>query len=467
MVSDQPGPIPNATVIADAVRSGRLTARAAVEHSLARIARHDPALNAFTVVRADQARAEADAQDAGGRGHHGPLAGVPVAVKEEYDVAGLVTTLGGRGNSTPAASDSDVIKRLRDAGAIIVGKTAMPEFGQFPHTEGLDRGRTHNPWALDRSPGGSSGGSAVAVASGMVPIALGADGGGSIRIPASACGLVGLKPQRGRITPSPLIEHWFGLVVLGALTRSVADQALVLDAIAGSLPADRYRAAPLKEPLTSAITGRPRLRVGWTIKPVMPGAKVDPEVSDAMAAFGSRLAELGHAASPIEPRWPVPTPAFLPQFFAGMRVEAGQVEHPERLEPRTRATVAMSGWATPRVVEAALAAGRRVTAALDALLADWDVIAVPTMTVPPPKLGLLDGLGAVRSLLKSTPIVGNTAIFNVSGHPALSIPMGLTSDGLPLGVQLLGPYGGEGRLIALAAELEEAQPWDAVAPAYR
>ena len=151
MVSDQPGPIPNATVIADAVRSGRLTARAAVEHSLARIARHDPALNAFTVVRADQARAEADAQDAGGRGHHGPLAGVPVAVKEEYDVAGLVTTLGGRGNSTPAASDSDVIKRLRDAGAIIVGKTAMPEFGQFPHTEGLDRGRTPNPLALDLS----------------------------------------------------------------------------------------------------------------------------------------------------------------------------------------------------------------------------------------------------------------------------------------------------------------------------
>lgn len=127
----------------------------------------------------------------------------------------------------------------------------------------------------------------------------------------------------------------------------------------------------------------------------------------------------------------------------------------------------MSGWATPRVVEAALAAGRRVTAALDALLADWDVIALPTMTVPCPKLGLLDGLGAVRSLLKSTPIVGNTAIFNVSGHPALSIPMGLTSDGLPLGVQLLGPYGGEGRLIALAAEVEEAQPWDAVAPAYR
>src|SRR5690606_38910543 len=162
--------------------------------ALERAERLDPLLGAFTVLRADDALAEADAIDAGGSGADGPLAGVPVAVKEEYDVAGLVTTLGGRGNSTPAAKDSEAIRRLRAAGAVIIGKTTMPEFGQIPLTESDATGLTRNPWNLDVGPGGSSGGSAAVVSAGIVPIALGADGGGSIRIPAAACGLVGLKP---------------------------------------------------------------------------------------------------------------------------------------------------------------------------------------------------------------------------------------------------------------------------------
>ncbi len=450
-------PAPTAMETADAVRSGRHTARAAVEAALDRIATRDGDIRAFTVVRADAALAEADALDAGGPGHDGPLAGVPVAVKEEYDVTGHVTTLGGRGNSTPAQADSEVIRRLRAAGAVIVGKTAMPEFGQFPHTESRRYGRTHNPWDRTRSPGGSSGGSAAAVAAGMVPVGLGADGGGSIRIPASCCGLVGLKPTRGRVSVAPLTQHWFGLVALGAITRTAADSALVYDVISGALPTDRWQLPAPGMPFSQAVaapTGR--LRVGWTTKPVVPGGKVDSQVAHAVADLAARLAALGHDVEHIEPRWPTPTVAFLPQFYAGMRVEAGQVEHPELLEPRTRATVRLSHWATPRVVAGALRSGERVTAALDDLFARWDVLVTPTMPVPPPPLGLLDGMGTLRAQLASTPLVGFTSIFNVSGHPAVSVPAGLTREGWPVGAQLAAATGQEGVLLALAAQLEGA-----------
>ena len=456
-MSEQVPPVPTAVETAEAVRSGRHTARYAVEQSLARIAARDGEIRAFTVVRAQQALAEADALDAGGPGHDGPLAGVPVAVKEEYDVTGHVTTLGGRGNSTPATADSEVIRRLRAAGAIIVGKTSMPEFGQFPHTESLRYGRTHNPHDLTRSAGGSSGGSAAAVAAGMVPVGMGADGGGSIRIPASCCGLVGLKPTRGRVSVSPLTQHWFGLVALGALTRTAADSALVLDVISGALPSDRWQLPSPRMPFAEAAAQPPRpLRIGWTTKAIVPGNTVDPQVAQALAALAERLAALGHDVEEISPRWPMPTTAFLPQFYAGMRVEAGQVEHPDLLEPRTRATVRLSGWATDRVVDRALRSGERVTAALDTMFADWDVLLTPTLPVPPPPLGQLDGRGTLRSQILSTPLVGFTTIFNVSGHPAVSVPAGLTREGWPVGAQLVAGMGQEGRLLALAAQLEAA-----------
>lgn len=458
-MSEQVPPVPTAVETAEAVRSGRHTARYAVEQSLARIAARDGEIRAFTVVRAQQALAEADALDAGGPGHDGPLAGVPVAVKEEYDVTGHVTTLGGRGNSTPATADSEVIRRLRAAGAIIVGKTSMPEFGQFPHTESLRYGRTHNPHDLTRSAGGSSGGSAAAVAAGMVPVGMGADGGGSIRIPASCCGLVGLKPTRGRVSVSPLTQHWFGLVALGALTRTAADSALVLDVISGALPSDRWQLPSPRMPFAEAAAQPPRpLRIGWTTKAIVPGNTVDPQVAQALAALAERLAALGHDVEEISPRWPTPTTAFLPQFYAGMRVEAGQVEHPDLLEPRTRATVRLSGWATDRVVDRALRSGKRVTAAIDGLLARWDVLVTPTMPVPPPPLGLLDGMGTVRAQLVSTTLVGFTSIFNVTGHPAISVPAGLTREGWPVGAQLAAGLGEEGLLLALAAQLEGAVP---------
>ncbi len=450
-----------AVEIAEEVRSGHSSARAETEAALARIAARDGQLNAFTVVRHDEALAEADALDAGGPGHDGPLAGVPVAVKEEYAVTGTVTTLGGRGNSTPAHEDSEVIRRLRAAGAIIVGKTTMPEFGQFPFTECVATGVTRNPFNPDRSIGGSSGGSAAAVASGMVPIALGADGGGSIRIPAALTGLIGLKPTCGRISLAPLRQHWYALVVLGALTRTVADSALVLDVIAGSTPVDRWSCPAPTAPYAHGLLADPDpLRIAWTTRSITPGVDTDPPVALATEQFARRLTHLGHRVGHVWPRWPVPTDAFLPQFYAGMREEAGQVEHPDRLEERTRQTVALARWATPRVAERAVRRGERVADAVDErLLTDADVLVLPVMPKVAPPVGLLEGMHAVRAQVATLPYVSNTVLFNVSGHPSMSVPAGVDGHGVPIGVQLVARRGREDLLLSLAAQLERSGAW--------
>ncbi|MDO4716238.1 MAG: amidase family protein [Propionibacteriaceae bacterium] len=460
-MNDQLIPTMSATEISRRVRSRQLRATDVVASCLERIGRSDTALRAFTAVRDSAALAEAEALDAGGPGSDGPLAGVPVAVKEEYDVQGMVTTLGGHGNSTPAGADSEAIRRLRAAGAIIVGKTTMPEFGQFPETASLRHGISVNPWNEDYSPGGSSGGSAAAVAAGLVPVALGADGGGSIRIPASCCGLIGLKPERGRISPAPASEHWYGLVSLGALSRTVADTALVCDVLAGTMPTDRWRPTPLPRPLAEDVAAGPgRLRICWTLAPVLPGLETDPEVSAALTSMVGRLSGLGHQVEQTTRRWPVPTDSFLIQFLAGMYAESTMVEHRGRLEPRTRRTASLGRFVPAGLLRAALRRGRSIADAIDQrFLSGWDVLMLPTLPRLVPRAGYLNGLGTVRSLLASTPYVANTAIFNVSGHPALSIPGGLSRAGLPIGVQLVARPGREGTLLALAAQLETEQPW--------
>lgn len=457
----------DAVATAAAVREGRISARETVQAALARIEERNGPVNAFTVVRAESALAEADELDAVGPSADRPLAGVPIVVKEEYDVTGDVTTLGGAGNSTPRTADSEVVRRLRAAGAVIVGRTTMPEFGQFPFTESLATGVTRNPFDLDRSPGGSSGGSAVAVATGTVPVALGADGGGSIRIPASACGLVGLKPTRGRISVAPLSQHWYGLVVLGGMSRSVRDSALLLDVISGSTPVDRWSVPPPREPFAVVAAREPgTLRIAWSTKCVTPGVDTDPEITAATEQVARALVRLGHRVHRTAPRWPVATDAFLPQFYGGMAAEAGRVEHPERLEPRTRQTARLARWATPRVVERAIRRGERVAAAVDArLLTDADVFLLPTMPKLPPPVGLLDGMDAVRAQVATLPYVANTVLTNVSGHPALALPAGLSASGLPIGVQLIARRGEEGLLLAIAAQIEASRPdfWPGVA----
>ncbi len=456
-----------ATGQAAAVASGEVTALALTEATLARIERIDPQLDAFTVVLGDAAREEAAERDrAQARGGTlGPLHGVPVAIKEENDVAGTVTTFGGFANRTPAAADGLVTARLRAAGAVVVGKTNMPEFGQHPFTESERHGSTRNPWDRARTPGGSSGGTAAAVAAGLVAVGIGGDGGGSIRIPSACCGLFGLKPTRGRVSTAPQPDLWEALGTVGPLTRSVLDSAVVYDVLRGNQPTDRYTVADPETSFTdAALRGTagdvPTLRVAWSTRSASPGVRPDPEHVRAVEETAALLASLGHRVLEIDPRYPDPTAAFLPQFFSGVRAEAAIVEDPALLERRTRTILRLGRWVTPRVRDWALRQGERIADVVDArVFSVCDVLLTPTIAPRPPEVGVLDGVGAVPALLKDIPMVAYTAIWNVTGHPAAAVPSGFGSDGLPTSVQLVGRRGDETTLLALSAQLEAARGW--------
>ena len=450
---------------AAAVASGETTARAVTEAALGRIEERDGALNAFSTVLERRALAEAAARDAHGAagGALGPLHGVPVAIKEELDVAGCVTTFGGRGNSTPVAADGEVVRRLRAAGAVVVGKTAMPEFGAWPYTECEARGTTRNPWRPDHTPGGSSGGTAVAVSSGMVPVGMGGDGGGSIRIPSACCGLFGLKPQRGRVTTAPHPHLWWALGTVGPLARTVLDSALVYDVVRGSLDGDLHRAGETGSFVAAAQREPGRLRIGWSTRPVTPGVRPDPQHVRAVADTVALLTDLGHDVREVDPRYPDPTLAFVPQFFAGIRAEADEVEHRDRLERRTRQTCRLGAWVGPRATERALRATERVAVRANRVFDDVDVLLTPAIAHRPPRTGVLDGVGPVRASLRAMPAIAYAALWNVAGNPAASVPRGLGDDGLPLAVQLVGPTDGEEVLLSLSAQLEAVAPWPHIA----
>lgn len=450
---------------AAAVRDGRTTAAKLLDDTLARIGALDPRFNAFSLVMADRARAEAADRDATPAAERGPLHGVPIAVKEEIDVEGAVTTFGGRGNSTPAAADSEMVRRLRQAGAVIVGKTCMPEFGQWPYTESLATGLTRNPYDAERTPGGSSGGSAVAVASGMVAAALGGDGGGSIRVPASCCHLFGLKPSRGRVSSAPMEHLWYSLGTAGPLTRTVLDSAVIYDVISGSMPGDRFTAPPLTTSLADAAGKDPgRLRIGWSTKTVTPGIKPDKEVVAAVERTAMCLSELGHDVSPIDVHYPDPTLPFLALWFAGVRAEAFAVEHFERLERRTRQTVRLGGWVRESVIERALRAGDKVATKANRIFDRVDVLLTPTIAPLPGRLPRLGRGGTPAALVRTLPMVTYTALWNMTGNPAASVPAGLSRGGLPIGVQLVGRLYDEPTLVSLAAQLEAATGWAETRP---
>ncbi|MFL6158010.1 MAG: amidase [Marmoricola sp.] len=448
--------------------SGGASAKEVVEASLERITRRDPGLNAFSVVLADEARADAARLDTliAEGGQPGPLHGVPVAIKEELDVAGCVTTFGGSANSTPVTEDGEVVRRLRQAGAVIIGKTRMPEFGQWPFTESVAGGVTRNPWDRGHTPGGSSGGTAAAVASGMVPVGLGGDGGGSIRIPAACCGLFGLKPSRGRVTSHPMPHLWWALGTTGPLTRTVLDSALVYDVIRGNLAGDRFT---LEEPSTSFIAAAGadpgRLRVGWSTVPVTKGVKPAAEHVAAVHSMVTLLAGLGHDVCEIDPHYPDPTAAFIPQFLGGVRAEADAMEHFGRLEKRTRETYRLGGWVSPNLVEKAMAAGDKVAERANRVFTGFpgqpgvDVLLSPVIGPRPRRVGALNRGGTIAMSVKSRPMVAWTALWNVTGNPAASVPAGIAADGLPVAVQLVGRMGDEPTLLSLSAQIERAQAW--------
>jgi amidase len=434
--------------------AGEVSSAELVDEALDRIAASP--LGAFRVVRAEAARAEAiEADRRRAAGEAGALLGVPVAVKDDMDVAGETTPFGCEGDFPVLADDSEAPRRVRAAGAIILGKTNTPEFGQWPFTEGPAFGITRNPWNLEHSPGGSSGGSAAAVAAGIVPVALGSDGAGSVRIPAAFCGVFGIKPQRDRL---PLVRGasagWHGLNHHGPLARSVADAALFLDAVADDPPPGGFARA-------AALTVPRRMRIAVSTK-MPPGivARLGGEQRGAVEATAEVLRSLGHDV--VEREIEYPPSAFtnvLARYLRGIHDEAGAVAHPELLEPRTRAMARLGGLLPRRAVARARAAESLMAARVQSVLATVDAVLLPGPSGPPFRVGALQGRGAMRTLNAAAAKVPYYGVFNATGQPACSVPAGFDRAGLPLAVQLAGRPRDEATLLALAAQLEQARPW--------
>jgi amidase len=443
---------------AELVRRGDISARELLELALSRIERLDPALNAFSAVYAERAQLEAQQADARVRaGENRPLLGVPIAVKDEIDIGGELTSRGTGAMVTPASADAEVVRRLRAAGAIVVGKTKMPELGLWPFTESITWGVTRNPWNTERTPGGSSGGSAAAVAAGMVPAALAADGAGSIRIPAACCGLFGLKPQRERVPRLPHYEGDHSWVVFGALTRSVLDGGLMLDVLSAS--DGTFARAAEAEP------GRLRIAVAKQFPPGTRGKLAD-DVSGALDSTAELLRSLGHTVveRPIGLRVR-DLPVVLGLMFRLISELVEEVERPQRLERRTRAFARPGKLVSDGMKERLLSAERTMTERIGAMFADYDVLLAPVMSEPAVPAGIMEGRGAIATYMWETAWVPFTILWNITGQPAASVPAGLSREGLPLAVQIVGRPSDEQTLLSLAAQLEAARPWTDRLPA--
>ena len=452
---------------AELINAREISATELTHTLLNRIDRLDPTLNAFRIVLHEEALAEAAARDDARATRRGPLHGVPVAIKDELDVAGHLTTFGGAARTERAARDSEPVRRLRAAGAVIIGKTRMPEFGQWPFTESAAGGYTRNPWDETKTVGGSSGGSAAAVAAGMTAAGMGGDVGGSIRIPAACCGLFGLKPQRGRVSTAPAPDLWHALGTVGPLTRSVLDSALIYDVIRGNLPSDRYRAEEPAVSFAQAATTEPgRLKIALCPRASAHGVRLGSEQRGALEHTADTLRALGHDVRDVDLRYPPLEPAFVPQFYAGVRDGAALVERPDLLERRTKQTLAIGRAFPPPAVRWAVTHGERLAARINRVFDEHDVLLTPTIPSPPRSLGALDGIGSLHASLRALPYVAFTAVWNVCGNPAASVPAGHAA-GLPLAVQLVAPPHRETTILAVAAQLERARPWAGALPPLR
>ena len=433
------------------VAAGEVSARELVDATLERIWQVDPDLNAFRVVLAHRALTEADQADARrGAGDRRPLLGVPVAIKDDADVAGEITAWGSLAHGGPPQRDSDVVRALREAGAIVIGKTHVPELTIFPFTESLAFGATRNPWSLDHTPGGSSGGTGAAVAAGMVGVGLGSDGAGSIRIPSAFCGLFGIKPQRDRISLGPKREVWHGLGAYGPLARRVADAALFLEATAGG---GGFVEAAAREP------GRLRVAVSTGLPPGAL-ARLGSEQRGAVEATAELLRSLGHDVAEREIDYgPTAWLNLLTRYLRGIHDDARAVEHPERLERRTRGMARLGALVPAGQVAKARAAEEAMAARIDAIFDHADVVLTPGPSGPPFRVGQFQGRGALWTLNAVAAKVPWYGVFNATGQPAASVPAGFDAAGLPLAVQLVARPGDEATLLSLAAQIEQARPW--------
>lgn len=456
----------DAVSTAAAVRSGERDARAVTEEAIARIEERDPALGAVIHTRFDAARAEVAAGLP-----DGPLRGVPMLVKDlGTEVEGLPATGGSRlFAAVTARRDSELVARYRRAGAVVLGTTNTPELGLNASTEPALYGPTRNPWSPAHSPGGSSGGSAAAVAAGLVPVAHASDGGGSIRIPAAACGLFGLKPSRGRVSPAPRPTTLSGLVsVHHAVTATVRDSALLLAVAAGPLPGDAYAAPEPSAPFTELARRDPgRLRIGLLTE--LPGGPDVHAESGAAAREAGLLCErLGHDVVETTARYRpedvgrtsgVLMGADLVAQIDARVAELGRPLADDDIEPFTRVLYEHYRTLPAADVSRALRRAQEIGWEVGAAFRAHDVLLSPTLARPTPRLGTLDTARPESVYEHASVYSAFTSVHNVTGMPAMSVPFGHSGEGLPLGVQFAAPLGGEGMLLALAAQLERAAPW--------
>jgi amidase len=463
----------DATALAHLVRSGKISAGEAVEAAIARVERLNPRLNAVVAPMFDEARRVAAGTSTG------PFAGVPYLLKDlgaEYGGTALTEGSAFLAGHYRSPVDSELVVRLKRAGLVVIGKTNTPEFGILPTTEPALFGATRNPWATDRTPGGSSGGSAAAVAAGFVPMAHANDGGGSIRIPAACCGLFGLKPTRGRIPLGPHYGDLFcGLVVEHAVTRSVRDSAALLDATAGPSPGDPYWAPPAARPYAAEVHTEPgRLRIA--VSTAAPNGA--PVHADCVAAVEetARLCEaLGHDVMEGSPA--IDGDAFVGGFIALWSAgcawaiddwarRMGRAPSPEHFEPLTWLLAEMGRRRSGPEVLMALQDLQGIARGVARFFAVHDAWLTPTLAEPPVPLGSFTAEDdPVHGLRRSALFVPFTQVANVTGQPAMSVPLTWNAEGLPIGVHFTGRFGDEATLFRLAGQLERARPWAGRRPA--
>lgn len=437
---------------AELIRAGDVSSRELTELYLARIERLNPQLNAYRVVLAEAALAAAGEADRRRGPEAPPLNGVPIAIKDDTDVAGQATAHGSLAHGGPVVADAEVVRRLRAAGTVILGKTHVPELEALAVTESLAFGATLNPWDPARTPGGSSGGSGAAVAAGLAAAALATDGAGSIRIPAACCGLFGLKPQRDRL---PQAHNWKGMSATGALTRRVLDAALFLDAAKDSGPA--FADAAARPPGT--------LRVAYSLKvPRGATAGVEDEQRLGVERTSARLRDLGHTVVERDPDYGNVAISVMTRYLEGVGSDAAAMEHPERLARPTRGLAGMANRIPEFLRERARAQEGADRERIGQLLGEFDVLLTPVVTRRAPPVGEWHGLPAPLMLNGMANFTAHLAVWNHTGQPAAAVPVETAPDGFPVGVQLVGRTGDEATLLSLAAQLETATDWPARRP---
>jgi amidase len=461
---------------AAAIRTGEISATEITEHYLERIDKLNEQVGAFYTVTHELAREQAAVADKAvsasrkDGGELPPLTGVPIPIKDLNMVAGVRLTYGSAILADNVATEDDyVVQHLRSAGIVITGKTATPEFGLPCYTETRIGPPARTPWDLSRSAGGSSGGAAAAVAAGLAPAAQGSDGGGSIRIPASVCGLFGIKPTRGRISQGPMMPDLTGLSVDGPLARTVADAALLLDAMTGNHPGDMYTLPPLAaaESFLGYAAREPgKLRIARSLTTVVPGAEVHPDCVAAYEDASALLSALGHDVEDVDlPFSEEAVPSFLALWFAMATLAPIPPEHESELLPLTRYLrgKGMKLSAAQLLFHQAVLQGA-VRPAMTALNA-YDAILTPTVALPPRPVGWFDEVDPAENFTRQTVFTPWTALYNLSGQPAVSVPLHWNAAGLPIGIMLAGRMGDEATLISLSAQLEAARPWAGKHPA--